>query len=552
MRRRPGEPPTEALEGGRRGPAPSRHWIPALAGMTILLAGIWHPAAAEQILRRGNSVEPETLDPHRVRGVSASNIVRDLYEGLTAESASGAIEPGVAERWDVSADGTVYTFALRDTARWSSGEPVTAGDFAASLRRAVEPATGSPVSQLLAPIVNAPSIIAGRLPAAQLGVEAPDARTLVIRLHAPAPQLPAILAHPVAFPVRADKKGTPPIFQTDGKWGLSPGNGAYRLTAWAPQSHITLERNRHYWNDAATAVDRVIYYPTENAASELKRYRAGELDWTDTAPVSQLRWVRENLGGELRVAPYLGIYYYGFNLTRAPFKEQPGLRRALSLAVDRETLVTRITGAGERPAYNWVPAGIPGYVPQLPDWAAWSPEQRLAEARRLYAAAGYSAARPLEIELRYNTGDNHKRVAIAVAWMWKQALGVRTRLVNEEFKVYLQNRRHRQVTQVFRADWIGDYADAASFAERMLSGSALNDTGYDDPRYDARVAEAAREPDPARRQALLEEAERILLEDPPLLPLYFYVSKRLVKPYVTGWQPNLLDHHYTKHLRLAP
>jgi oligopeptide transport system substrate-binding protein len=498
-------------------------------------------AAGEQVLRRGNSVEPESLDPHRARGVSASNILRDLYEGLTTEAPDGAIVPGVAERWDVTDGGRTWTFTLRADARWSNGDPVTAADFAASLRRAIEPATGSPVAQILAPIANAAAILAGRLPASALAVEAPDARQLVVRLHAATPYFLAVLAHPAAYPVHAK-----------GAAGETIGNGAYRVAEWVPQSHLTLVRNTHYWDRAAVAVDRVVYVPTENPASELKRYRAGELDWTDTIPVAQARWIREHLGGELKVAPYLGLYYYGFNLTRPPFRDALQLRRALMLAVDRETLVSRITTTGEQAAYHWVPPGIPNYGPQRADWAAWPREQRIAEARRLYAEAGYSAAKPLELELRYNTGDNHKRVALAVAWMWREALGVRTRLVNEEYKVYLQNRRHRQVTQVFRADWIGDYPDAATFAERMASTSGLNDTGYADPRYDARVLAAAAEADPARRRALLEEAERILLEDAPVLPLFFYVSKRLVKPYVTGWQPNIMDHHYTKHCRILP
>jgi oligopeptide transport system substrate-binding protein len=524
--------------------------VAALLGMT-LAASIAGQPSAETILRRGNSVEPETLDPHRARGVSAANILRDLYEGLTTEAPDGAIVPGMAEKWDVSADGRVYTFTLRADARWSDGAPLVAADFARSLRRVLDPATGSPVSQILAPIEGAEDVIAGRATAAALGIEAPEPRTLIIRLVAPTPYFPAVLAHPAAFPVPDEKKGTVPIFQKDEKWGQSPSNGAYRLAEWVPQSHLTLVRNTHYWNDAATAIDRVIYYPTENPASELKRYRAGELDLTDTIPVSQARWVREHLGAELQVAPYLGLYYYGFNLTRPPFKDQPGLRRALALAVDREILTARITASGERAAYGWVPPGVAGYTPVLPEWAHWPPEQRLAEARRLYAEAGYSAQRPLELELRYNTGDNHKRVALAVAWMWRQALGVRTRLINEEFKVYLQNRRHRQVTQVFRADWIGDFNDPATFAERMLSTSGLNDTGWTSVAYDRLVTQARAEADAARRQALLQEAERILLDELPVLPLYGYVSKRLVKPHVRGWAPNIMDHHYTRHLDIA-
>jgi oligopeptide transport system substrate-binding protein len=260
--------------------------------------------------------------------------------------------------------------------------------------------------------------------------------------------------------------------------------------------------------------------------------------------------VRENLAPELHVSPYLGTYFYGFNLTRPPFKDNPALRRALALAVDRETLATRIVATGEVPASGWVPPGIAGYTPQRPDWADWPAARRLEEARRLYAQAGYSAENPLEVELRYNTGDNHKRVALAVSWMWRQALGVKTQLVNEEFKVYLQNRRARRVTQLFRGDWIGDYNDAATFAERMLSTSGLNDTGWANPRYDLLVAQAAGEGDVAKRRALLEEAERVLLEDLPVLPLYHYVSKHLVKPRVTGWQPNIMDHHYSRYFRI--
>jgi oligopeptide transport system substrate-binding protein len=515
-----------------------------MAGATAVLATT---AGAEQVLRRGNAVEPETLDPHLARGVSASNILRDLYEGLATESPAGEVVPGAAERWVASADGRTWTFTLRENLRWSDGAPLDAAQFAASLRRCLDPATGSPVSQVLAPLEGAREIIAGRAPVATLGVAAPDARTLVIRLRAPTPYLPALLTHPASYPVR-EKAVTVP----GGQSPFFPGNGAYRLVEWLPQSRVVLARNPHYWDDAATAIDRVVYYPTENAASELKRYRAGELDVTDTIPVAQARWIREHLGAEYRAAPYLGVYYYGFNLTRPPFKDQPGLRRALALAVDRDALVGSIVATGEQAAYAWVPPGVAGYPPQRPEWADWPHAQRLVEARRLYAAAGYSAARPLELELRYNTGDNHKRVALAVAWMWRQALGVRTRLVNEEYKVHLQNRRHRQVTQVFRADWIGDFNDAATFAERMVSTSGLNDTGWASPHYDLRVQLAGEEADPDRRRALLRDAERILLDEQPVLPLYFYVSKKLVKPHVRGWQANIMDHHYTRHLSLEP
>jgi len=507
-------------------------FLVSLCETSFLLIALALPSgvSAGTVLHRGNSVEPETLDPHRARGVSASNVLRDLYEGLTTEAPDGAIVPGVAERWDADPDGRHFTFHLRADARWSNGEPVTAADFVESWRRLRAPRTASPVAQILDAVEDA---------------EAPDARTLRVRLRAPAPQLPALLSHPAAFPLHAANRAGAAFAP-----GTLAGNGAFRLVEWVAHARIVLGRNPHYHGRAEVAVERVVFHPIESPGSELKRYRAGELDWTDTIPSSQARWIREHLGAELHVAPYLGTYFYGFNLTRPPFKGNPALRRALALALDRETLAASILGTGETAAYSWVPPGVASYTPQTPEWAAWPVERRLAEARRLYAEAGYSATQPLDVELRYNTGDNHKRVALAVSWMWRQALGVRTRLVNEEYKVFLQNRRSRLHTQLFRADWIGDYDDAATFAGRMHSGSGLNDTGYASERYDALVDQAAGEADAARRRALLEEAERVLLEDLPVLPLYFYVSKHLVKPYVAGWQPNIMDHHYSRYFRI--
>lgn len=511
----------------------TRHLV---AAALVLLA----QDAGASTLRRGNAADPETLDPQRARSVSAGNVLRDVFEGLVTENPDGTLVPGAAESWSVSADGRRWTFILRQNLRWSTGEPLTAPDFVTGLRRALDPGAPSPSAQLLLVLTRAREVLSGAAPAEALGVEAPDAQTLVLRLVDPAPYLPGILAQPVAFPRYS---GPAP--------GLV-GNGAYRLEQWRPQAELRLVRNPQYRDASGVAIDEVIYFPAEDPAAELKRYRAGELDWTDTVPMAQLRWVRDHLGAELMTAPYFGTYYYGFNLTRPPFRDAPGLRRALALTLDREALVAALLGAGEQAALGFVPPGLPGYTAQAPEWTRWSKEKRLSEARRLYAEAGYSADKPLRFELRYNSGDNHRRLAVAAAWMWREALGTRVDLVNEEYKVYLQNRRARRVTQLFRADWIGDFADAASFAERMLSGTGLDDTGWQNPRYDARVREAAATADPGRRRALLEEAERILLDDLPLLPVYVYASKHLVKPWVIGARPNMMDHHYSRFLRLAP
>lgn len=491
-------------------------------------------------LRRGNGADPETLDPQRARSVSAGNVLRDLYEGLVTEGPDGALIPGAAVRWTLSPDGRSWTFILREDLRWSDGSPLVAADFAAGLRRALDPRQPSPNAQLLSPLLNAAAVLSGAQPPESLGVETPDSRTVVLRLERPAPYLPEILAQPVAFPRHpAAAPGT-------------VGNGAYMLVHWRPQAELRLARNPRYREAAAVAIDEVVFVPSEDPAAELKRYRANELDWTDTVPMGQLRWVKRHLGGELLTAPYFGTYFYGFNLTRPPFRDQPGLRRALALTLDREAITSALLGAGERAALSWVPPGVGNYTPQVPDWAAWPAERRLEEARRLYAEAGHSPQNPLRFELRYNSGDNHRRLALAAAWMWREALGAEVTLVNEEYKVFLQNRRQRQVTQLFRGDWIGDFRDAASFAERMLSGTGLDDTGWSSPRYDARVREAAATADPSRRRALLEEAERILLEELPILPVYTYASKHLVKPWVSGAQANIMDHHYSRFLRVDP
>ena len=255
---------------------------------------------------------------------------------------------------------------------------------------------------------------------------------------------------------------------------------------------------------------------------------------------------------ELHVSPQLSVYYYGFNLTQPPFKDNPGLRRALSLVTDREKLTTAVTGVGEAPAYGWVAPGIWNYTPQQYDYAHRPYAERVAEARRLYAEAGYSAAKPLRVELRYNSGDQHNRLAVAVAAMWKEALGVETTLYAEEFRALLQTIQARKDTQVFRSSWIGDFNDAYSFAQLLQTDFGINLTGYSNPRYDALLAEAVQQSDIVRRRALLEEAERVMLADHPVLPLYFYVNKHLVKPWVRGWSDNVMNVVYSKDLLARP
>ncbi len=506
--------------------------------------------ADDTTLTRGNGPEPDTLDPQRARTDSAFNILRDVFEGLTAVGPDGSAVPAAATSWTVSPDGLEYTFHLREGLKWSNGDRLVAGDYVAGMRRLVDPATASAYAQIFESVVNAAAITRGEKKPSELGVEAPDDRTVVIRLQNPAPYLLGLLAQPGTFPVHG------PSLAANGAEFARPGkmvsNGAFVLEDWVVGSEIITRRNHNYWNDSATHLERVHFMHHSDAGTEFRQYRAGQLDVTYVVPPQQFAWIRQNLPGELHVSPQLSVYYFGFNLTRPPFKDQPDLRRALSLVIDRDKLTSAVTGLGEAPAYGWVPRGVADYTPQQFDYASRPYADRVNEARELYRKAGYSADKPLKVEIRYNTGEVHNRLAVAVAAMWKDALGVETTLYAEEFRALLQSIQARKDTQVFRSSWVGDYNDAYSFLQLLQTGFGINLTGYSNPKYDALLAEATRQPDPAKRRALLEESERVMLADTPVLPLYFYVNKHLVKPYVHGWRDNVMNVQYSKDLRLGP
>ncbi len=509
-----------------------------------------HPAvlAEEQILFRDNGGEPQTLDPHIAEGIPSNRILRDLFEGLTAESPEGHIIPGAAMRWNISRDGKTYTFYLRRDAYWSNGDPVTAEDFVYGLRRSANPATASNNAEVLLPIANAAEVLAGQLPLSELGVTALDEYTLQINMSGPTPYFLGLLNHPSTYPVhKASVHEHGPSFSRPGNL---VSNGAYVLKDWVLRSRIELVRNEHYWDADNVVLEQVNYYPYRDQSTALKQFRAEKLHWTDGVPANQFIWLQKKYPDELVISPWLGSYYFGFNLEREPFIENPELRLALALAVNRDLITNRVTQFGELPSYNLVPPGILDYVSPLPEWAGWTQVKRNFEAKRLYANAGYTEDKPLRFEIRYNTGENNKKMALAVASLWKQVLGVQATLVNEETKVFLQNRRQKVLTQVFRAGWIGDYADAYSFLNLFRTGNGLNDYGYSNPMYDSLLDEIADERIPSRRRRLMYEAERILQVDLPFIPVYTYVKKRMVSPRLKGWANNVLDHHYSKDMFL--
>jgi oligopeptide transport system substrate-binding protein len=501
-----------------------------------------------QILKRGNGAEPRTLDPHRAISAPSLNILRDLFEGLVGTAPDGTPVPGVAERWDTSSDGLSWRFELRADARWSNGERVTASDFVAGLRRALDPATESAAAGLLMPILHARAVMTRQMPPEELGVEALDERTLLIQLAAPTPWLLELLSHPVSSPLYR------PALEQHGEQFARAGrlisNGPFYLAEWQPRAQIKLARNHNYWDRRNVAIDQVVYLPIEDQSVELEHYRAGDLHWTADVAHHQLGLVRRRLGNELIITPRLALVWVGLNVTRPPFANDPGLRRALAMAVDRELIVRSVTGAGEVPAYSWVPP-MAGYPTQPPPWAGMARRSQVAEARRLYAAAGYSSSNPLEVELLYPGGLNNRRLAIAISAMWRETLGAHVRLREEPFSEFLDSRSDHGTTMAFRSGWAADYSDPFSFAALFDSEAGASDTGWHNTEYDELLLASMQARNPRRRLALLADAERILLDEQPIIPLYFDVRRRLVKPEVRGWLPNPMDIHPSRNFYLV-
>jgi oligopeptide transport system substrate-binding protein len=506
------------------------------------------PAAAEKVLRVANMGEPETLDPHKSSTTIESSILRNLFEGLVVLDPSANVALGVAESYDISEDGLIYTFRLRENARWSNGEPVTADDFVYSLRRIEDPKTRSQYAEVLYPIKNAQEVNTGKAALTELGVAAPDARTVRITLKAPTPYFLQLLTHQTALPVSGRS-----VEKFGAEW-IRPGNmvsnGAYVLDDVKPNSHIRIVKNPHYWDAAKVTIDAVVFDPSEDRHAVLKRYRAGEFDVLyGDLPIDQLKWLRENMRRELHIAPYAGVYYYALNNTKPPFNDKR-VRTALAMAINRELLVEKITEAGELPAYGFVPDGTAGYTPRRVAWRTLSQAERDAAAKRLMAEAGYGPDHPLRVQLAYNTSENHKRIAIALAAMWKK-INVSVELFNTEVKVHYSSLRIGDF-QMGRAGWIADYNDAQNYLFlHQTSTKQQNYSKFSNPEYDRLMEEASFTGDAAKRAALLEQAEGVLLEEMPVLPVYFYVSKNLVSPRVSGWQDNTVNAVYVRNLSLA-
>lgn len=516
-----------------------------VATAAVVPAGV--QLAEKQTLVRNNGSEVQSLDPHKIEGVPESNINRDLFEGLLISDVDGKPSPGVAEKWE-NKDFKVWTFHLRKDAKWSDGTPVTAQDFVYSWQRLANPNTASPYASYLqyGHIVNIDDIIAGKKPVTDLGVKALDDHTFEVTLSEPVPYFYKLLVHSSVSPVpraAVEKFGE--------KWTQPANivtNGAYKLKDWVVNERIVLERNTNYWDNAKTVINQVTYLPISSEVTDVNRYRSGEIDMTyNNMPIELFQKLKKEIPNEVHVDPYLCTYYYEINNQKAPFNDVR-VRTALKLALDRDIIVNKVKNQGDLPAYSFTPPYTDGAKLVEPEWFKWSQEKRNEEARKLLAEAGYTAEKPLTFDLLYNTSDLHKKLAIAAASIWKKNLGANVKLENQEWKTFLDT-RHQGNYDVSRAGWCADYNEPTSFLNMVLSDSSNNTVHYKSPAFDKLIADTLKVTDEAQRSELYSKAEQQLDKDSAIVPVYYYVNARLVKPWVGGYSgKDPMDNIHVKDL----
>ena len=504
------------------------------------------------ILHYGNGSEPQGLDPHVVTGVPENHLIRALFEGLAVKNPyTLEPEPGVAERWEFSADRRVITFHLREDALWSNGDQMTAQDYVWSWQRALNPAMGNLYAYMLYPVRNAEAFATGQIDDFdEVGVKALDDRTLQVTLTEPTPFFLQLMDHYSTFALHR------PTIEKFGKatdrftrWTRVENivsNGAFRLTEWKLNRRISMTKSDTYWDRDNVKLNGVVFYPTENIVSEERMFRVGQLHYTQTIPLDKIPVYQAMENSPYVQAPYLGTYFFLINTTRPPV-DDVRVRKALSMSIDRQKLNDTVLQKSNVPAYSITPPGTLGYEP--PKLFDYDPEQ----ARQLLADAGFPDGQGWPgLELIYNTSESHRKIAVALQQMWKDVLNIQVTISNQEWKVYLDS-----VTQmefdIARRGWIGDYVDPNNFLDLYLTDGGNNNTGFSDPRYDEMITKLA--PQAKTREerfAIFKEAETMLMEQMPILPIYTYTSKHLIHPSVKGLPANLMDSLNLKYVWLDP
>ncbi len=490
----------------------------------------------EQILHVGNGAEPESVDPHQSIAYTDQRLEAALFEGLCATDEQSSIPvPGVAERWEVSADGLTWTFYLRAGLQWSNGEPLTADDFIQSWRRNLAPAFASGYAYLLFPIKNAEAFNSGKLtdPAA-LGLAAPDSRTLVVTLERPTPYLPSLTAATPWYPINprvVTRFGA--LTDRSSAWSRPEnfvGNGPFVLKEWTPGSRLVVTKNPKYWDAAAVRLNSIIFYPIENPDVEERNFRAGQLHLTNNLPLSKIPVYREQDPARLRTDLFLQVYFLRFNVTKPPF-DNPKVRRALALAIDRDSISHNLLHDSRAPADHFVPPHTAGYDSRA------HVARNIAEAKRLLAEAGYPGGQGLPVfELQVRNDELQPKMVEAVQAMWQSELGVRISIALLEQKVVIENQQTLNFT-IGANGWVADFADPVTFLDLFVTGGGNNWTGWSNAAYDKLIAEAARTLNPAARYEIFQQAETLLLEQGPVIPLVFGARNFLIDPAVKGWEP---------------
>ncbi len=506
------------------------------------------PAAADNVLRRGHHDEPESLDPDKTDGSQEFWIESDLFEPLVIFDAHGRLVPGAAKSWEVAPDGLSWTFHLRDGLMWSDGTPLGAEDFVWSFRRVLDPATAAPYASILYPIVGAQAFNEGSVKdPSTIGITAPDSHTVRFALTQPTAFLDGIISLQIGMPLPRHV-----IEAWGSQWTRAEhivGNGAFIMKSWTPQQDIVLARNPHYWDAASVKLDGVRWITIGEDETSMRRFKAGEVDIA-RAPTRDVRQLRKDMPDQLHTDTSLWTVYLIVNTQKKPL-DDPRIRQALSMTIDRDVLADKIDVHGEAPALALVPPGMAGYVPQQPDWAGLSMAERRARAKDLLAAAGVGPATPITIDLIFSSEDMVRLDLDAIAHMWAP-LGVKVVLDGQENQVVTSAIRDHQ-SQLGYYGWVADYPDPWTFLSILDSRAGpLNTPDYRNPEFDALLDTATHTLDPAARLRVLEAAERLEARDQPFIPLFYNTTPTLVSPRVKGYYPNPFDLHLGRDLALDP
>jgi len=503
----------------------------------------------DQVFHFGNGTEPQGIDPHIVTGVPENHLLTALCEGLTINNPKGGPNlPGAAKSWEISQDGKTYIFNIHEDASWSNGEPVTAEDFVWSWQRILTASLGSQYPDMLYYVKNAKEFHQGEInDFNQVGVKAISDKTLAVELHSPTAFFIKLLSHYSTYPVHKDTVlAYGSIDDRNGEW-TRPGNfvcnGPFNLKSWELNKKIVVEKSSTYWDASKVRLNEIHFYPVSNESTEDRMFRAGQLHVTNVVPLEKCPVYLEQNNPNLRIDPYMGTYFYRINTTNEVLKDV-NVRKALAYAINRTQIVEKVSKCGQKPAYSFTPPGSADYYPDTE--VPFDP----VLAKTLLTKAGYPNGEGFpKIEILFNTQEGHRKIALAIQQMWQQNLGINVELVNQDWKVYLAREMVGDF-QVSRAGWIGDYEDPNTFLDTLRPNRGNNKTGWENSEYDRLIELANSINNQEERYKVFMEAERLLIDEMPIIPIYTYVRQYQLSQDVKGWHPNILDVHHPKFVYL--